>query len=1151
MNFFALKNIIGFLIVITLISGVAIGVRLVQQQTQLKSKAVDTCGDNPVPPPEGGYTWKADCSSVCNSNTDCPIGANNQEGWCYGFEGGAKCLKLVSTGNVGTGAAPVAGQACSAADGCGERNGLYCRGFDGGSYTWISETDAKNFCSSQQRLTAECEGVTKAWCWDTTGTGAAAWHPTPPEEGRQCDKRISCGRAIWLPDQGKKLYCRSFNNQNDFRWIDENTALQRCASKQYQTTQCTPDGRSSPETTAWCWNDGLWRTTTPPAGGPDTPACTVDLKANGSDGPVTVDNNATVTLSWTSQNADRVNATGAWSGSKSTSGSETTDPLSGPSSSTFSLTCFKNNSTQTSVDSVQVNVRGPGGAAPSAQDFSISASAPNPASITAGASASSTSTVTITSLNSFNSAVVLSAVSPRTDITASVNPTSVTPAANGTAATSTLTITTAAATPVGSYTINVTGTSGALTHPVAVPLTVVSTASAPTAGSRCDYDILDINGRSVKTTGPIYENDRYTFRITMTNTGRAGQSGDWTKSNQWLQALENTESAWRIAQRFQLPKDQVSKDTSVVFNIDATAGPISTQDKNFEDRPTSFSMAETGTGPFGATCPTEVRVLRKPAGLVSTKCYVISENRSEVDSVLSCDDPLAKPYTNNPTIRNYTFRDQTPGKKFIFVKFFDVNNRPSNMITKTVTYSPNPAISNVLCAYGGSGLTTVYNITGNGFGLRNVNNRLKVGDQNATILSWGSAEITAQVDQRVEGDTALQVALEDGRKADGSCAVGITTATLSVKNQCLSGQFDTDNVDVKLFSNGPEPFVRQTIKTDKEGKAQGFIPKLEKNKNYTMIVKAPGTLAKGVVFRTTSGTSVIGPIVLPCGNIAPLPVPDNVINSFDVSALFSQWSLVKDVSKPADLNRDGRVNSVDYAFMKLNFNQQDDVFTLPVVASPTPSPSPSPSPSVVPSSFSSADVFRDYILNAYGFTATAADFIKRNSTITVNDLSDSCSGGGGFWIPATRNVQLNCAQHEGTVHELSHVWWHTFRLQNPEMVKGLARDVVRLADGDGSSIAVAFARTYVYGDGGSFKGMYCNNGCVADVHNLQDSDFDLTEAASNAKINDWEIYAGLSSWTVGRFKTGSRALPSYFWKYFEPQFTGTIQITPYYDGGHA
>ena len=89
---------------------------------------------------------------------------------------------------------------------------------------------------------------------------------------------------------------------------------------------------------------------------------TVDLKANNSDGPVTVaykDRNS-FSLSWTSQNADSCTASGDWSGSKSTSNSYgETIQLSQVRTYTFTLTCQNNTSGTSASDSVQVILQAP------------------------------------------------------------------------------------------------------------------------------------------------------------------------------------------------------------------------------------------------------------------------------------------------------------------------------------------------------------------------------------------------------------------------------------------------------------------------------------------------------------------------------------------------------------------------------------------------------------------------------------------------------------------------------------------------------------------------------------------------------------------------------------------------------------------------
>jgi hypothetical protein len=78
----------------------------------------------------------------------------------------------------------------------------------------------------------------------------------------------------------------------------------------------------------------------------------VDIKANSSDGPITINYNNSATISWTASNADSCQASGAWSGTKSTTGSESTGNL--VSSKTYTITCTGQGGTVS--DSVTVNV---------------------------------------------------------------------------------------------------------------------------------------------------------------------------------------------------------------------------------------------------------------------------------------------------------------------------------------------------------------------------------------------------------------------------------------------------------------------------------------------------------------------------------------------------------------------------------------------------------------------------------------------------------------------------------------------------------------------------------------------------------------------------------------------------------------------------
>ena len=89
---------------------------------------------------------------------------------------------------------------------------------------------------------------------------------------------------------------------------------------------------------------------------PSPPPPTVDLKADGSNGPITKNSGDTVTLSWTTTNSPTsCTASDAWTGAKSTSGDSENVVVA--ADSTFTLTCT--NPDGTDSDSVTVDVAEP------------------------------------------------------------------------------------------------------------------------------------------------------------------------------------------------------------------------------------------------------------------------------------------------------------------------------------------------------------------------------------------------------------------------------------------------------------------------------------------------------------------------------------------------------------------------------------------------------------------------------------------------------------------------------------------------------------------------------------------------------------------------------------------------------------------------
>lgn len=519
-------------------------------------------------------------------------------------------------------------------------------------------------------------------------------------------------------------------------------------------------------------------------------------------------------------------------------------------------------------------------------------------------------------------------------------------------------------------------------------------------------------------------------------------------------------------------------------------------------------------------------------------------------------------YTTTPMKISYEFNDKTPGLKNIFVEFKGSDGKTFGRKTAQIKLlSADPTITSCSLTFETNN-NTVLSLTGTDFGKDK--GTIKSGDNTLTIKEWKDKSIKAIFPNAPEGEKLpVSVSNVDGQLVEGQCSA-ITSLALGAKVFCRTASAqDTDNVDLTLTGDFPGGTKsKQKVKIDREGNIAGLNQRMEEGKKYKLTLKAPKSVRKTVSFTAVAGGAVNIPnFVLPIGDIMPVPGGDGTINSLDKGELNRQWIIAQSATgRSGDFNNDGRVNSIDWACMRHDFGASDDPEPTAPLATPVPSvkPGPSVSPGASPTAspfsgtwqpFADANTFRDFIFKSFGFTNTAIAYIENNSSMAVKDLKNACGGGGG-WMPGDKKVEVNCTQYEAALHELSHVWWHGYRLQNPDMVKGLAKDVVRMANGEGATTEAAnFAKGYVNGIG-DWKGMYCtDNGC-ADTKNIQDSDFDLTEAAKNAKIIDWEIYAGLSSWTMGRFKDGTRILPQYMWKYFEPQFKGVITEKPYYEGGH-
>ncbi len=225
---------------------------------------------------------------------------------------------------------------------------------------------------------------------------------------------------------------------------------------------------------------------------------TVDIKADASNGPVSIANGNSSSLTWSSTNATSCTASGDWSGSKVLNNSTgvSTGALTTAGDYTYTLAC-SNPAATSGPDSVIVRVG-------SAFDYSLTNSGNK--SVTQGQAV--TNTVTATLISSVAEAVTFSASGLPSGASASFSPTSCNPTCA-----STLTISTTASTPMGSSTITVTGS------PLNKTTLFTLTVNAPPPVF--DYSL---SNDAVNGTASVVQGNSVSKTITATKTSGTTQS---------------------------------------------------------------------------------------------------------------------------------------------------------------------------------------------------------------------------------------------------------------------------------------------------------------------------------------------------------------------------------------------------------------------------------------------------------------------------------------------------------------------------------------------------------------------------------------------------------------------------------------------------
>jgi hypothetical protein len=130
----------------------------------------------------------------------------------------------------------------------------------------------------------------------------------------------------------------------------------------------------------------------------------------------------------------------------------------------------------------------------------------------------------------------------------------------------------------------------------------------------------------------------------------------------------------------------------------------------------------------------------------------------------------------------------------------------------------------------------------------------------------------------------------------------------------------------------------------------------------------------------------------------------------------------------------------------------------------------------------------DRVMREHHFTQGAQEWLHSNVNLRVDDMHST--RGGGYWKPALRQVHLFTAQEEAALHELSHAWWHDRRHgREDEMIEA----VVRLSEEKDPQYASTARLAFDY------------------VHGIPAQNW----AGMLVERNDWEMFAGLASGTMG------------------------------------
>lgn len=354
--------------------------------------------------------------------------------------------------------------------------------------------------------------------------------------------------------------------------------------------------------------------------------------------------------------------------------------------------------------------------------------------------------------------------------------------------------------------------------------------------------------------------------------------------------------------------DGVSNDAFFSVEDKNTLPPADISDNDTKHKSYEFQPFNNVSKGCWNDCNFTVKL--RPAA--TTVAFRIAESPADLDKASWQD------YTADGMTVPVEFKDGTPGPKFVWVDFKDSTGKTERRNTQITLLGADPTITS--CSLSLEGNNAVLNLTGQNFGP--TKGTVKGGETDLQVKAWKDDSVQV-VWPNAPTDQALNVDLTSstGQSGSGTCSP-VSQLALGAKVFCRQPfSHKTDNVDLTIAESfeGGASRVKQKVSIDKDGVVQGLSKKLEQDKKYTLSIRAPKSLRRSVTFIAGDGTTNIPNFILPVGDIFPLESGDGRINSYDKAELNRQWLISSDAqNRSADFNQDLRVNSIDYACMRVS-----------------------------------------------------------------------------------------------------------------------------------------------------------------------------------------------------------------------------------------